>query len=193
MYIKINGAKGLKNSTGYAILNANYMAARLDGAYDVLYVGKNGQCAHEFILDLRPLKATSGVTEEDVAKRLQDFGFHSPTMSWPVSGTLMVEPTESEPKAEMDRFCEAMLAIRTEIEDVIQGKVDPHDNPLVNAPHTQDMVTASEWTHPYSRETAAFPAPWVIRNKQWPTVGRVDDVYGDRNLICSCPPIEDYM
>lgn len=192
MYIKMNGAKGLKNSTGYAILNANYMAARLDGAYDVLYVGKNGQCAHEFILDLRPLKATSGVTEEDVAKRLQDYGFHSPTMSWPVAGTLMVEPTESEDLAELDRFCDAMLAIRAEIDDVGSGRIAIEDSPLRNAPHTMDDIISETWDRPYSRDLGAYPAPWTRANKFWPSCGRVDNVHGDRNLVCTCPPLSAY-
>lgn len=192
MYIKMNGAKGLKNSTGYAILNANYMAARLDGAYDVLYVGKNGQCAHEFILDLRPLKATSGVTEEDVAKRLQDYGFHSPTMSWPVAGTLMVEPTESEDLAELDRFCDAMLAIRAEIDDVGSGRIAIEDSPLRHAPHTMDDIISETWDRPYSRDLGAYPAPWTRANKFWPSCGRVDNVHGDRNLVCTCPPLSAY-
>ncbi len=193
MYIKMNGTEGLKKATQYAILNANYMAARLNGAYDVLFVGKNGQCAHEFILDLRPLKASTGVTEEDVAKRLQDYGFHSPTMSWPVAGTLMVEPTESEDLAELDRFCDAMLAIRSEIDDIGSGRMKLEDSPLRNAPHTMDELMSEKWDRPYSREVAAYPAPWIRSNKFWPTCGRVDNVYGDRNLVCTCPPLEAYM
>ncbi len=193
MYIKMNGTEGLKNATQYAILNANYMAARLNGAYDVLFVGKNGQCAHEFILDLRPLKASTGVTEEDVAKRLQDYGFHSPTMSWPVAGTLMVEPTESEDLAELDRFCDAMLAIRSEIDDIGSGRMKYEDSPLRYAPHTLDEIMSDKWNRSYSRETAAYPAPWIRTNKFWPTCGRVDNVYGDRNLVCTCPPLEAYM
>merc|ERR1712045_34910 len=183
MYIKMNGTEGLKAATQYAILNANYMAARLDGAYDILYRGKNGQCAHEFIIDLRPLKASTGVTEEDVAKRLQDYGFHAPTMSWPVAHSLMVEPTESEDKAELDRFCDAMISIRAEIKKIEDGTWPADDNPLKNAPHTQAEVCASEWTHPYTREEAAFPAPWMSkRGKFWPSVGRVDNSLGDRKL-----------
>ena len=189
MYIKMLGNSGLKEATSMAILNANYMAKRLEEGYDILYRGENGQCAHEFIIDLRPFKSY-GVVEEDVAKRLQDYGFHSPTMSWPVTGTLMVEPTESEDKAELDRFCEAMLSIRREIEDIVSGSVLPEDSPLKHAPHTQDMVISESWDRQYSREKAAFPAPWVIGNKFWPTVGRIDNVYGDRNLVCSCPPME---
>jgi len=192
MYIKMLGADGLKQATGTAILNANYMAARLNGAYDVLFLGTNGQCAHEFILDLRPLKAATGVTEEDVAKRLQDYGFHSPTMSWPVAGTLMVEPTESEDLAELDRFCDAMLAIRAEIDDVGSGRISIEDSPLRNAPHTIDDLMDDKWDRSYSREVGAYPAPWVRANKFWPTCGRVDNVYGDRNLVCTCPPLEAY-
>jgi len=192
MYIKMCGKDGLKKATEYAILNANYMAARLDGAYDVLFRGKNGQCAHEFILDLRPLKASTGVTEEDVAKRLQDYGFHSPTMSWPVAGTLMVEPTESEDLAELDRFCDAMLAIRSEIDDIGSGRIALEDSALRHAPHTTDDLLSDKWDRPYSREMAAYPAPWSRSNKFWPTCGRVDNVYGDRNLVCTCPPLEAY-
>jgi glycine dehydrogenase len=192
MYIKMLGERGLRESTGMAILNANYMAKRIEEGYTVLYKGRNGQCAHEFILDLRPFKE-HGIVEEDVAKRLQDYGFHSPTMSWPVPGTLMVEPTESEDKAELDRFCDAMLAIRREIEDVISGRVPVAESPLKAAPHTMDMVYADEWTKPYSRKTAAFPAPWVTPDhKFWPTVGRIDNVYGDRHLVCTCPPLSAY-
>ena len=193
MYIKMLGEPGLRAATSTAIMNANYMAARLNGAYDVLFVGKNGQCAHEFILDLRPMKASTGVTEEDIAKRLQDYGFHSPTMSWPVAGTLMIEPTESEDLAELDRFCDAMLAIRSEIDDIGSGRIAIEDSPLRNAPHTMEDVLSASWDRPYSRETAAYPAPWVRANKFWPSCGRVDNVYGDRNLVCTCPPIEAYM
>ena len=193
MYIKMNGTAGLKKATQYAILNANYMAARLSGAYDVLFVGKNGQCAHEFILDLRTLKASTGVTEEDVAKRLQDYGFHSPTMSWPVAGTLMIEPTESEDLGELDRFCDAMLAIRSEIDDIGSGRMKVENSPLRNAPHTMDDIVNEKWDRPYTREVGAYPAPWIRANKFWPTCGRVDNVYGDRNLVCTCPPLEAYM
>mmetsp|Transcript_21219 Transcript_21219/g.30014 ORF Transcript_21219/g.30014 Transcript_21219/m.30014 type:complete len:1012 (-) Transcript_21219:198-3233(-) len=192
MYIKMNGTDGLTLATQTAILNANYMAARLNGAYDILFTGKNGQCAHEFILDLRPLKASTGVTEEDVAKRLQDYGFHSPTMSWPVAGTLMVEPTESEDLAELDRFCDAMLAIRAEIDEVGSGRISIADSPLRNAPHTMDDILSKKWDRPYTREVGAYPAPWIRANKFWPTCGRVDNVYGDRNLVCTCPPLEAY-
>jgi glycine dehydrogenase len=193
MYIKMLGEPGLKAATSFAILNANYMAACLNGAYDVLFVGKNGQCAHEFILDLRPMKASTGVTEEDVAKRLQDYGFHSPTMSWPIAGTLMVEPTESEDLAELDRFCDAMLAIHSEIDDIGSGHIAVEDSPLRHAPYTTEDILSEPWGRPYSRETGAYPAPWVGANKFWPTCGRVDNVYGDRNLVCTCPPIEAYM
>ena len=193
MYIKMLGNEGLKSATGHAILNANYMAARLRGAYDILFTGKNGQCAHEFILDLRPLKSATGVTEEDVAKRLQDYGFHSPTMSWPVAGTLMVEPTESEDLAELDRFCDAMLAIRAEIDDVGSGRIALEDSPLRHAPHTMsDLVQGRFTDRAYSAETGAFPAPWLKANKFWPSCGRVDNVYGDRNLVCTCPPLDAY-
>jgi glycine dehydrogenase len=192
MYIKMLGEEGLKLATQYAILNANYMAARLEGSFDVLYRGRKGLSAHEFIVDLRPFKKY-GIVEEDVAKRLQDYGYHSPTMSWPVGGTLMIEPTESEDKAELDRFCDAMLSIRREIDDVAEGRLALNDSPLHNAPHTWDMCFKDEWDKPYSREVAAFPASWVQANKFWPTVGRVDNVYGDRHLVCSCPPMEQYM
>ena len=192
MYIKMLGEPGLKLATGQAILNANYMAARLNGAYDVLFVGKNGQCAHEFILDLRPLKSSTGVTEEDVAKRLQDYGFHSPTMSWPVAGTLMIEPTESEDLQELDRFCDAMLSIRKEIDDIGSRRIAYDESPLHNAPHTMDDLMSDKWDRPYTREVACYPAPWIKSNKFWPTCGRVDNVYGDRNLVCTCPPLEAY-
>jgi len=193
MYIKMLSATGLKEATGMAILNANYMAKRIEKGYNVLYRGRNGQCAHEFIIDLRPFKE-HGIVEEDVAKRLQDYGFHSPTMSWPVPGTLMVEPTESEDKAELDRFCDALLSIRMEIEDEISKKIEVHQSPLKHAPHTMDMIASDKWDRAYSRQVAAFPAPWVnAAGKFWPTVGRIDNVYGDRHLVCTCPPVEDYV
>jgi glycine dehydrogenase len=191
-YIKMLGAKGLKKSTEYAILNANYMKARLEQEYKILYTGVNGTCAHEFIVDLRPFKA-AGIEAEDVAKRLMDFGFHAPTLSFPVAGTLMIEPTESEDQAELDRFCDALLAIRKEIEAVVTGTVDAKNNVLKHAPHIQKIVSADEWNRPYSRQQAAFPLPWVAANKFWPTVSRVNNTQGDRHLICTCEPIESYM
>jgi glycine dehydrogenase len=192
MYIKMLGEAGLKTSTTTAILNANYMAKRLEQSFKILYRGSNGQCAHEFIIDLNPFK-TCGVSAEDVAKRLQDYGFHSPTMSWPLPGSLMVEPTESEDRAELDRFCDAMVSIRQEIRDIEEERILYEESPLFHAPHTQQVALSDEWDRNYSREQAAFPLPWVRHNKFWPSVGRIDNVYGDRNLICSCPPVEDYM
>lgn len=191
-YIRMMGAEALTRATQVAILNANYMAKRLEGHYPVLYRGMNGMVAHECILDCRGFQQGGGVLVEDIAKRLQDYGFHAPTMSWPVAGTLMVEPTESEPKAELDRFVEAMIAIRAEIRAVEQGRMDKADNPLKNAPHTAEEIAAAEWTHPYTREQAAFPLPFVKGHKYWPPVKRVDNVYGDRNLVCTCAPLEDY-
>ena len=191
-YIALLGDEGLKASTEAAILNANYMAHKLADHFPILYRGANGYSAHEFILDLRPLKKESGISDEDVAKRLIDYGFHAPTMSFPVPGTLMVEPTESESKSELDRFCEAMISIKNEIMDVRNGNSDLKDNPLVNAPHTALHVTSDDWSHSYSREQAAYPADWLKAHKYWPSVGRVDNAFGDRNLVCTCPPIEDY-
>jgi glycine dehydrogenase len=193
-YIRMLGAEGMTNATRYAILNANYLKARLQGHYDVLYANHNGRVAHEMIFDLRPFKHAAGanVDELDVAKRLMDYGFHAPTVSFPVAGTMMIEPTESESKDELDRFCDALIAIRKEIAAVIDGKVDPKDNVLKNAPHTAAEVTADAWSHPYTREQAAYPLPWVRANKFWPAVSRIDNPYGDRNLICACPPIEAY-
>jgi glycine dehydrogenase len=192
-YIRMLGNEGVKAATEYAILNANYMRAKLDGAYDVLYLGTNGTCAHEFIVDLRPFKKTAEIEAEDVAKRLMDYGFHAPTMSFPVPGTIMIEPTESEDKAELDRFCNALLSIREEIKAIEEGKADKKDNPLKNAPHTQFVVTADEWKHSYTRQQAAFPLYYVTQNKFWPSVARVNNTHGDRNLICTCEPIESYM
>lgn len=192
-YIRMLGPDGLKAATEYAILNANYMRARLQEAYDILYLGTNGTCAHEFIVDLRPFKKTAEIEAEDVAKRLIDYGFHAPTMSFPVPGTIMIEPTESEDKAELDRFCDALLSIREEIKEIEEGRADKKDNPLKNAPHTQLMVTADEWKHSYSRQKAAFPLYYVTQNKFWPSVARVNNTYGDRNLICTCEPVEAYM
>ncbi len=193
-YICLLGGRGMTEATRYAILIANYLKSTLEGAFAVLYTRTNGRVAHELIFDLRPFKDKAGITEQDVAKRLMDYGFHAPTVSFPVPGTLMVEPTESEPRAELDRFCEAMLAIRSEIEDIAEGRADRTDNVLRNAPHTADDVAVpdSEWSHPYSRERAAFPLPFVRANKYWPPVGRIDNTQGDRNLICSCPPLDAY-
>ncbi|MEP7068860.1 MAG: aminomethyl-transferring glycine dehydrogenase [Usitatibacter sp.] len=192
MYIEMMGDEGLTAASEVAILNANYIAKRLAPHYPVLYAGPGGLVAHECILDLRPLKETSGIGVEDVAKRLIDYGFHAPTMSFPVAGTLMVEPTESESKAELDRFCDAMIAIREEIAAIERGAMDRANNPLKNAPHTAAAVTGTEWDRPYSREQAAFPAPWLRDHKYWPPVARVDNAYGDRNLICTCPPMDAY-
>ena len=191
MYIRMMGAPGLEHATKVAILNANYMAQRLDPHFPVLYKGKNGRVAHECILDLREWKQRAGIEVEDVAKRLMDYGFHAPTMSWPVPGTLMIEPTESESLEELDRFCDAMIAIHGELVAVEEGRLDKADNPLKNAPHTAECVMADEWPHPYSREVAAFPLAWLRANKFWPSVRRVDNVYGDRNLFCTCGPVEE--
>ncbi|MFL6261495.1 MAG: aminomethyl-transferring glycine dehydrogenase [Thermoanaerobaculia bacterium] len=192
VYIALMGGRGLTRATEIAILNANYMAARLREHYPVLYTGGKGRVAHEFILDLRPFKTTAGIEAEDVAKRLMDYSFHAPTMSFPVAGTLMIEPTESESKAELDRFCDAMIRIREEIRAIEQGKMDRQNNPLKNAPHTADDITADDWDRPYGREQAVFPAPWVRERKFWPYVNRVDNPWGDRNLMCTCPPMESY-
>jgi glycine dehydrogenase len=193
-YIRMLGAGGMTEATRYAILNANYIKARLQGHYDVLYANHNGRVAHEMIFDLRPFKHGSGpsVDELDVAKRLMDYGFHAPTVSFPVAGTMMIEPTESEPQDELDRFCDALIAIRKEIQAVVDGSVDARDNVLKNAPHAAEDVAADDWQHPYTREQAAYPLPWVRANKVWPAVARIDNPYGDRNLICACPPIEAY-
>jgi glycine dehydrogenase len=191
-YIRMMGAPGLTHATSVAILNANYMAARLRPHYPILYTASNGMVAHECIIDCRHFAATSGIQVEDIAKRLQDYGFHAPTMSWPVAGTLMIEPTESESKPELDRFCDAMIAIAGEITDIERGLLDRTDNPLKNAPHTAAELTATEWTHPYPRERAAYPLPFVAASKYWPPVKRVDNVYGDRNLVCTCAPLEAY-
>ncbi len=192
VYIHLMGARGLRHATEVAILNANYMAWRLKEHYPVLYRGSRGRVAHEFILDLRPFEKSAGIVSEDVAKRLMDYGFHAPTMSFPVAGTLMIEPTESESKPELDRFCAAMIAIREEIRAIEEGRMDRADNPLKNAPHTYEVVCADEWKHPYGREQAAFPAPWTREHKFWPAVSRIDNGWGDRNLFCTCPPIEAY-
>jgi glycine dehydrogenase len=192
MYITMMGASGLRAATQGAILAANYVAKRLAPYYPVLYSGRGGLVAHECILDLRPLKALAGIEVEDVAKRLIDYGFHAPTMSFPVAGTLMVEPTESESKGELDRFVDAMIAIRAEVREIETGALPRDDNPLKHAPHTAREVMANVWTHVYSREQASFPLPWVAAAKYWPPVKRVDNVYGDRNLVCTCAPLESY-
>jgi len=191
-YITLMGREGMKKATQVAILNANYIASRLSGAFPVLYTGRSGRVAHECIIDLRPFKESCGVSEEDVAKRLIDYGFHSPTMSFPVPGTLMIEPTESESLAEIDRFCEAMLAIREEIRAIESGKQDAVDNALKNAPHTTADL-AAEWGHAYDRQVAAYPVPDLYLNKFWAPVSRIDNVFGDRNLVCSCPPPEAWV
>ena len=191
-YIKLLGSGGLKRSTEMAILNANYMKTRLENDYKILYTGKNGNCAHEFIVDLRPFKQSAGIEAEDVAKRLMDYNFHAPTLSFPVAGTIMIEPTESEDKAELDRFCDALLNIRKEIAAVESGDSDKVDNVLKNAPHTQFVITADEWTKSYSRQQAAYPLAYVKANKFWPSISRVNNTYGDRNLICTCEPMESY-
>jgi glycine dehydrogenase len=192
MYLAMLGGEGVKKATQVAILNANYVARKLDAHYPVLYVGKNGRVAHECILDIRPIKAATGIAEIDIAKRLMDYGFHAPTVSFPVAGTIMVEPTESESKAELDRFIAAMISIREEIRQIENGVWTADNNPLKNAPHSQADVIDADWKHPYSREQAVFPLPWVAANKFWPSVNRIDDVYGDRNLNCACPPMEAY-
>jgi glycine dehydrogenase len=191
MYIAMMGGDGLKRATQVAILNANYMAARLREHFRVLYTGESGLVAHEFIIDARPFKQSAGVEVEDIAKRLMDYGFHAPTMSFPVPGTLMVEPTESESKAELDRFIDAMIAIRAEIRAIEAGRMDRRDNPLKHAPHTAAAVSADEWTHAYTRGQAAYPVTGLRESKYWPPVARVDNVYGDRNLFCNCIPVSD--
>ena len=192
MYLAMLGGAGVKKATQVAILNANYVAQQLNAHYPVLYVGKNGRVAHECILDIRPIKAATGIAEIDIAKRLMDYGFHAPTVSFPVAGTIMVEPTESESKAELDRFIAAMISIRDEIRQIENGVWTADNNPLKNAPHSQADVIDADWQHPYSRQQAVFPLPWVAANKFWPSVNRIDDVYGDRNLNCACPPMEAY-
>jgi glycine dehydrogenase len=191
MYIRMMGPGGLKRASETAILNANYIAKRLDPHFPVLFKGKRGLVAHECIVDLRQWKS-AGIEVEDVAKRLMDYGFHAPTISWPIAGTMMIEPTESESKDELDRFCDAMISIRSEIDAVANGEIDKRNNPLKNAPHTARQIASEKWDRPYSREQGAFPAPWTQDFKFWPAVARIDNVYGDRNLFCSCPPIEDF-
>ncbi|KIG16915.1 Glycine dehydrogenase [Enhygromyxa salina] len=192
VYIALMGGSGLAHATKVAILNANYMAARLGDHYPLLYAGENGRVAHEFILDLRPFKQSAGIEPEDVAKRLMDYGFHAPTMSFPVAGTLMIEPTESEARAELDRFCEAMISIRAEIAAIESGEQSREDNPLKRAPHTAAVVCADTWDRSYTRQQAAFPLPWVAASKFWPAVGRIDNAFGDRHLVCTCPPLDSY-
>lgn len=191
-FIKMMGGEGLTSVSKMAILNANYLAASLKKHYDVLYSGETGFVAHEMILECRNFKPMANITEADIAKRLMDFGFHAPTLSFPVHGTLMVEPTESESLQELDRFVEALITIHNEIVEIKDGKADAENNVLKNAPHTQEVVIADNWSRPYAREKAAFPLTWIRENKFWPTVSRIDDGYGDRNLICSCAPIDDY-
>jgi glycine dehydrogenase len=191
-YIRMLGSEGVRASTEYAILNANYMRARLQGAYDILYLGHEGTCAHEFIVDLRPYKKSADIEAEDVAKRLMDYGFHAPTLSFPVAGTIMIEPTESEDRAELDRFCDAMLSIREEIRAVEEGRADRKSNLLKHAPHTQDVLLSEAWSRPYSREAAAFPLPYVREGKFWPSVSRINNTHGDRNLVCTCEPVASY-
>jgi len=192
-YIQMMGAEGLLRATQVAILSANYMAVQLAPHFPVLYTGRNSRVAHECIIDLRPLKASSGISEEDVAKRLMDYGFHAPTMSFPVPGTLMIEPTESESKQELDRFIQAMISIRAEIARVDSGELDALDNPLKNAPHTLADIMDESWQRPYSKQEAAFPVAGLRDSKFWPAVNRIDNVYGDRNLFCVCPPMESYQ
>jgi glycine dehydrogenase len=191
-YIRMMGGTGLYEATRYAILNANYIMSRLKGAYSVLYTNANGRCAHEMILDFRPFKASAGIEVEDVAKRLIDYGFHAPTVSFPVAGTVMIEPTESESLEELDRFCEAMLSIRAEIAEIESGLADKVNNVLKNAPHTALALVQKDWNRTYSRQKAVFPALWSAQNKFWPSVARIDNTYGDRNLVCSCPPMEAF-
>ena len=193
-YIKMLGSHGVKKASEVAILNANYMRCRLEGHYNILYIGSKGNCAHEFIIDVRPFKKTAGISAVDVAKRLMDYGFHAPTMSWPVADTLMIEPTESESKAELDRYVDALIGIRNEIAEIESGKYSKNDNVLKNAPHTMSHMVADEWTKPYSRTQACFPSHHQTpANKFWPLVSRINDKYGDTNLVCTCPPMDTYL
>jgi len=187
------GKKGLKEATAYAILNANYIKSRLQGHYKILYTGKNGHAAHEMILDCNEFHKTADITVVDIAKRMMDYGFHAPTVAFPVHGTLMVEPTESEPLSELDRFCDAMIRIREEIKEIETGQADKTDNVIKHAPHTAEMLTAEEWNLPYTRQKAAFPVANMLQDKYFPPITRIDDAYGDRNLICTCNPTEDYQ
>jgi glycine dehydrogenase len=191
-YIKMLGGSGVTDATKYAILNANYMKIRLEKEFPILYAGENGRAAHEMIIDLRPFKAVCGA--EDIAKRLMDYGFHAPTLSFPVAGTIMIEPTESESMDELDRFCDALLEIKKEIDEIARGEYPADNNVLVNAPHTAAVITADAYTYPYSREKAAYPLPYLRQGyKFWATVGRINQAAGDRNLICTCPPLESYV
>ena len=192
MYIKMMGSQGLKLATQVAILNANYIAHRLKNHYPILYKGSNGNVAHECIIDIRSIKSETGITEEDIAKRLIDYGFHAPTMSWPVAGTMMIEPTESESLSELDRFCDTLISIKSEIDMIKTGKFDKADNPIKNAPHTDIELASDEWNHKYSREQAAYPAKFLKANKFWPPVARVDNVYGDKNIFCTCPSMDEF-
>ena len=191
MYIRMMGAEGLQRATEVAVLSANYLAERLSSAYPILYRGEKGRVAHECIIDTRPMKDEMGISVDDIAKRLMDYGFHAPTMSFPVPGTLMIEPTESEPLTELDRFCDAMLAIHAEAVQVKEGQWPADDNPLVNAPHTAKSVINDEWQHAYTRQVGAYPTGHTD-DKYWPAVARIDNVYGDKHLVCSCPPLSDY-
>ncbi|HNE51310.1 MAG TPA: aminotransferase class V-fold PLP-dependent enzyme, partial [Chitinophagales bacterium] len=191
-YNKMLGSEGLTNATKFAILNANYLKAKLAPHYPILYSGKNGRVAHEFIMDIRPFKKDTGIDAADIAKRLMDYGYHAPTVAFPVPGTLMIEPTESESKEELDKFCEALISIKKELDDIANGITTVQDNPIINAPHIMNEVITEEWKHIYSRKTAAFPLEYVRNNKFWPTVAKIDNTYGDRNLICTCLPIEAY-
>jgi glycine dehydrogenase len=191
-YIKMLGTSGITKATEFAILNANYLKARLENHYPVLYQGKHGRVGHEFIVNMKQFKDLAGIEVEDIAKRLMDYGFHAPTVSFPVPGTLMIEPTESESKAELDRFAEALISIKKEIQEIIDGNADRADNVLRNAPHTAQAIAADDWKHPYARTKAAYPVSYLMTRKFWPAVGRINNTYGDRNIICSCPPIEEY-
>lgn len=191
-YNKMLGSEGITNATKYAILNANYLKAKLAPHYPILYTGANGRVAHEFIMDIRPFKKDTGIDAVEIAKRLMDYGYHAPTVAFPVPGTLMIEPTESESKQELDKFCEALIAIRKELDDITNGVTTQQDNPILNAPHVVHEVTANEWNHCYSREKAAFPLEYVKQAKFWPSVAKIDNTYGDRNLVCTCLPIEAY-
>lgn len=192
-YIRMMGEAGLTDASKIAILNANYVKHRLESSYNVLYTGKMKKVGHELIFDMRDFKTSAHIEVEDIAKRLMDYGYHAPTVSFPVAGTLMVEPTESESKSELDRFCEAMLSIREEIREIESGVADVKDNVLKNSPHTAYSVVSDGWNHPYPREKAAYPAEWTRSSKFWPSVGRIDNAYGDRNLVCSCNPVDDYI